>query len=54
MTGHDLILDYIGTPQGLIRCDAVYERPQGIAWEELGEKLDEVPILRYLAERATR
>lgn len=51
MTGHDLVLDYIGTPQELIRCDPTYEKPQGIAWDEVGEKLHEVPVLRELTQR---
>ena len=48
MTSHDISLDYIGTPEELIRCEASYPRPSGIIWDDVGEKLDEVPILREL------
>ena len=54
MTPHDISLDYIGTPEELVRCDGEFHRPLGIIWEDLGEKLDEVPILQALRAREFR
>ena len=48
MTRHDLALDYVVTPQEAIRCTPSYSRPLGIYSEELGDKRDEIPILRTL------
>ena len=44
MTRHDLALNYIGTAGGVIACRPSYLRPEGIDWDELGKKLEEVPI----------
>ncbi len=52
MTAHDISVDYIGTPEDLVACDGGFQRPEGIIWEDLGEKLDEVPILRTLRSRS--
>ena len=49
MTRHDIVIDYAATPEGLIVCEPVYDRPRGIYWDEVGEKLQEVPILREMA-----
>jgi 5-formyltetrahydrofolate cyclo-ligase len=48
MTRHDITVDFIGTPEGLLRCDPRHPRPTGIYWDEVGEKLEEVPILQEL------
>jgi hypothetical protein len=49
MARHDITVDFIGTPEGLLRCDPRHPRPTGIYWDEVGEKLEEVPILQELA-----
>ena len=54
MTRHDIVVDYVATPEELIVCEPVYPRPEGIYWDEVGEKLEEVPILRELAEPEDR
>ena len=51
MAGHDIVLDYIATPDRIIECRPAYSKPDGIYWDEVGTKVDEVPILRELRER---
>ena len=48
MTRHDIVLDYIGTPDEVIQCRGDHSRPQRIYWDEVGVKMEEVPILREL------
>ncbi len=48
MTRHDIALDYIGTPEEVIACSRAYPRPEGFYWDEVGQKLQEVPILKEL------
>ena len=50
MTRHDLSLDYVVTPEESIRCTLSHPRPLGIYPEELGDKRDEIPILRTLTD----
>ncbi len=52
MTSHDVVLDYIATPDLLIASDAAYPRPEGIYWDQIGDKLEEIPILRELSRKA--
>lgn len=54
MTRHDIVLDFFATPQELVQCQPAYPRPQGIYWEELGEKLEQVPVLRAILKEARR
>jgi 5-formyltetrahydrofolate cyclo-ligase len=51
MTAHDISLSWFATPAGVVQTADRYPRPQGILWDELGEKLDEIPVLHQLAER---
>lgn len=51
MTSHDISLDYIGTPDELVTCEGEFYRPVGIIWEDLGDKLEEVPILQTMKRR---
>jgi 5-formyltetrahydrofolate cyclo-ligase len=51
MTTHDIALSWFATPEGLVQTASRYPRPQGILWDELGAKLDEIPVLQQLAER---
>ncbi|MGH8057523.1 MAG: 5-formyltetrahydrofolate cyclo-ligase [Candidatus Entotheonellia bacterium] len=46
MTAHDISLNGFATPEGLIPTERRYPRPTGILWDELGEKIDEIPVLR--------
>jgi 5-formyltetrahydrofolate cyclo-ligase len=46
MTRHDLSLDRIATPEGLIECPRVFKRAKGILWDELdAAKIDSIPVL---------
>jgi 5-formyltetrahydrofolate cyclo-ligase len=54
MTGHDISLNWFATPAGLVRTPSGYPRPQGILWDELGDKLDKIPVLQQLAQRRSR
>jgi len=38
-------------PDGTIQTASRYPRPQGVLWEELGEKLDEIPVLQQMTQR---
>ena len=51
MTAHDISLDYIGMPEELVACAGEFRRPAGIIWGDLGDKLDEVPILQAMKAR---
>jgi 5-formyltetrahydrofolate cyclo-ligase len=49
MLPHDIPLDWIVTPEGALRCGAVYPKPRGIYWEFLGEeKIAAIPVLARL------
>jgi 5-formyltetrahydrofolate cyclo-ligase len=51
MTAHDISLSWFVTPEGVIQTASRYPRPQGILWDELGDKLDEIPVLQQLAQQ---
>jgi 5-formyltetrahydrofolate cyclo-ligase len=51
MTSHDISLSWFVTPEGVIQTASRYPRPQGILWDELGDKLDEIPVLQQLAQQ---
>jgi 5-formyltetrahydrofolate cyclo-ligase len=51
MTAHDISLNWFATPEGIVQTTSRYPRPQGVLWDELGEKLDEIPVLQQLAQR---
>ncbi len=51
MRPHDIPVDYIVTPDEVIRCPRRYPRPKGIYWEFLEpEKIDEIPVLMRRAK----
>lgn len=51
LTGHDVPLDLIVTPERTISCDGPHGRPSGIRWDELtAEKVEAIPLLRRLRE----
>ena len=52
MKPHDISLDWFATPEELVSTGRHHPRPSGILWEELGEKLEAIPVLKDLAERA--
>lgn len=46
MTGHDVPLDLIVTPERAIRCRGARGKPEGIRWEELTEeKIGAIPFV---------
>ena len=48
-THHDVSLDYVATPEDLIRCTGEKPRPTGIYWEDLDEaKIRAIPVLQRL------
>ena len=51
MTAHDISLSWFATPEGVVQTTSRYPGPQGILWDELGKKLDEIPVLQQLARR---
>jgi 5-formyltetrahydrofolate cyclo-ligase len=54
MTGHDISLNWFATPEGPVHTASGYPPPRGILWDELGDKLDEIPALQQLAQRRSR
>jgi len=49
MRAHDIVLDWIATPEGLLRCGGGLDRPRGLCWESLDEsKTAAVPALAAL------
>jgi 5-formyltetrahydrofolate cyclo-ligase len=51
MTRHDISLSWFATPEDVVQATSRYARPPGILWAELGEKLDEIPVLQQLAQQ---
>jgi 5-formyltetrahydrofolate cyclo-ligase len=52
MRAHDIRLDVIVTPDGVLRCISGGQRPRGIYWECLGEdQVAAIPVLRRLRGR---
>ena len=50
MTGHDVPLDLIVTPDEVIECRGSHPRPDGIDWDDLTEeKIAAIPLLTRLA-----
>ena len=51
MTHHDVPLDYVVTPEEVIRCGGGLPTPVGIYWEDLDpQKISEIPLLQKLLE----
>lgn len=49
VTGHDVALDLVVTPDRTLRCDVSHDPPGGIRWDELTEeKIEAIPLLRRL------
>jgi 5-formyltetrahydrofolate cyclo-ligase len=49
MKPHDISLNWFATPDEVVETECHYPRPYGILWEELGDKLNEIPVLQDLA-----
>ncbi|HVM10820.1 MAG TPA: 5-formyltetrahydrofolate cyclo-ligase [Acidimicrobiales bacterium] len=55
MSGHDVPLELIVTPERIIECSRSRPRASGIAWDDLTpEKIAAIPLLGELRKRATR
>lgn len=51
-TRHDVPLDYVATPQELIKCSGEMPRPTGIYWDDLDEeKIALIPVLQKLRQQ---
>jgi len=49
---HDISLDFIVTPDEIIKCKPKSRRPKGIYWEHLDEdKIDAIPLLKKMRAR---
>lgn len=49
MEEHDVSVDYIITPDEIIRTNATYAKPEGVLWDLLSEeKLEKMPVLKEL------
>ena len=52
-TQHDVFLDYVVTPDEIIRCEGEMPRPTGIYWDDLTPaKIRQIPLLKKLQEQA--
>jgi len=52
---HDIPVDFIVTPEGVIATERAFAKPVGILWEWLDkEKFDQVPILKWVKAKASR
>lgn len=52
MTDHDVPLDFIVTPQEVLRTRRRFQKPKGLLWNELtGRQIDAMPVLRKLRAR---
>jgi 5-formyltetrahydrofolate cyclo-ligase len=54
MRAHDISLNWFATPEEIVETHCVYPQPSGILWDQLGEKLEEIPVLQDLARRARK
>ena len=56
LTRHDVPLDYVVTPEEIIRCGdhcgGALPHPSGVYWDDLDEaKISEIPLLHKLREQ---
>lgn len=51
MTAHDISLNWVVTPDEILETGSSYHQPPGVLWEELGDKLGEIPVLQRLASQ---
>lgn len=51
MLPHDIPVDFIVTPDGIIATEQAFSKPKGILWDLLdADKLDSIPILNWLRQ----
>ena len=48
MEKHDVPLDYIITRDDIITTNTTYKKPDGIDWDIIGDKINEIPLLQKL------
>lgn len=48
MEKHDVSLDYIITRDDIITTNTTYKKPEGIDWDIIGDKINEIPLLQKL------
>ena len=48
MEKHDVPLDYIITRDDIITTNTAYKKPDGIDWDIIGDKINEIPFLQKL------
>lgn len=52
---HDIPVDFIVTPDGVITTERFFSKPKGVLWDWLDdEKFSQVPILKWLKFKANR
>ena len=52
---HDVLVDYVATPDEIIHCQGQLPRPSGVYWEDLdATKIGEIPILQKLRSANTK
>ena len=51
MKNHDVPLDYIITRDEIIKTNTAYKKPEGIDWNILGDKINDIPLLQKLKEK---
>lgn len=55
MLPHDIPVDFIVTPDGVITTERFFSKPKGVLWDWLDdEKFSQVPILKWLKFKANR
>jgi 5-formyltetrahydrofolate cyclo-ligase len=55
MTAHDVPLDFVITPERVIRTGRRFAKPAGVIWDELSEaQLADMPALARLAPKRPR
>lgn len=55
MLPHDIPVDFIITPEGVLKTEKAFPKPEGVLWEWLdAEKFEQVPILQWLKTKASR
>jgi len=55
MLPHDIPIDFIVTPDGVIATERAFSKPEGVLWDWLdAEKFEQVPILQWLKSTASQ
>lgn len=52
MDTHDVPMDYLFTPQRVVKTQRKYPRPEGIYWDKLSSRdIESIPVLKLLLQR---